>query len=800
VTTVSVTTTGWFYVGLLSLSAVVTAVLAVFAYRRRQEPGALGFAGMMGAETVWSGFLALALLVHDPLAHEILRNLSWLGTSVYLWLLLFALEYTGQDRFATKGVLGVLSIPWLLSVPLHATASWHDVWWSKTMTEVHGLAILEFSYGPAFLAHTIYSYVIIVLAAALIFRLIFVSDYLYADQSVLLVFGVLAPVVFNVLDVAVLEPGAVVDLTPVFFTISGLAFGYALFRRRLFDLVPATRKLGRNAAISQLETGVVIVDVRNRVVYCNEAAEDVLGCSAEEALDRELDSLEVTGIDFDAPDALAEIDRGGTVYEIRTSPIADRNDRLIGHTLVAHDVTARKRRERRLATQRDQLQTVSELNGLIRGIVQAIVSETDRAGIERSVCDRIVDGDLYHTACIGDVATWNGEADRWTVAGVASGEDAPEVERDTLDASEGGSVGPTPAASGAPVEGNPVDGAAGDGSMEAAAVTDGADDATIDPADPATNAPDASAPVDDDSRESVGDGAGSVGANLPVIPEDDHTWVVVPVVYGRTVYGAIGLATRRETVSSRERAVLGELGEAVGHAINAVSNRQLLSSDAVVRVDLESTAPADPLVAATEASGATIELAGIVASEEHSSLAYVRVAGDLDAVESTLVDVADGAVRRVREGDDGGLLEWRITGEDLLGTVVDHGAQIRAFDAADGRVDYEVEVASEDAARTLLDALEHSYDGVRLVAKRERGCPIDETASVSADAIENLTARQQEAIEAAFRAGYFDWPRESTAEEVASAMDIAPSTLHSHLRKAEGTLLGELLDRQAEDR
>jgi hypothetical protein len=41
-----------------------------------------------------------------------------------------------------------------------------------------------------------------------------------------------------------------------------------------------------------------------------------------------------------------------------------------------------------------------------------------------------------------------------------------------------------------------------------------------------------------------------------------------------------------------------------------------------------------------------------------------------------------------------------------------------------------------------------------------------------------------------YLAGYFDWPRRSTAEEVADTMDISSATLHGHVRKS----LRELLD------
>ena len=751
----AVTPTGWLYVGLIVLSALTTTILGAYAYRHRREPGATGFALTMAVLTVWTGCYVVGLLTHDPALRTLLRNVQWIGTSVYVWLLLFALEYTGHDELATPTVIGGVGLPWLVSFALVWTAPMHDLWWSFEVTEAQGLAVLSYSYGPAFWLHTAWSYVVILFASALLLRLVFVSDYLYTDQSVLVLAGIFVPLVGNVVHVVFLEPGTVIDLTPIAFALTGVAFGYALYRHRLFDLVPATRRLGRNAAIGQLETGVVIVDTRHRVVYCNEAAAPVLGCSPAAALDRQLRSLvDVSEVDFDAPDGLAEIERDGTVYEVRTSPITDRHDRTIGNTLVAHDVTARIRRERALAAQRDELETLSALNALIRGVVQALVSETDRDGIERAVCDRIVEGNLYHTACLADVPTWNGETDRWTVSGTASGADVPTVDEAVLDVREA----------------TAEDGRTGDPQHDT-----------------------------DATASSVGDGDGSLGAHLPAMADDDHTWVVVPVVYGRTVYGAIGLATGRDAVSSRERSVLGELGEAVGHAINAVSTRQLLSAEAVVEFEFESTADADALVAATTDAEYALELAGVVPAGERATLAYVRVRGDVDGAEAALAGASEGSVRQVRGDDSGGLLEWRVSGADLLGTVVDHGAQVQSFEATDGRVDYQVEVANDEAVRSLLDALETRFDGVRLLAKRERASPLEAATALPADTVEGLTDRQQEAIEAAYRAGYFDWPRESTAEEVATAMDIAPSTLHSHLRKAESSLLAALFEPPADD-
>lgn len=52
-----------------------------------------------------------------------------------------------------------------------------------------------------------------------------------------------------------------------------------------------------------------------------------------------------------------------------------------------------------------------------------------------------------------------------------------------------------------------------------------------------------------------------------------------------------------------------------------------------------------------------------------------------------------------------------------------------------------------------------------------------------------LSARQRAALDAALDLGYYDIPRKASHEDVAEAIDCAPSTAAEHLRKAESTLL-----------
>jgi len=48
-----------------------------------------------------------------------------------------------------------------------------------------------------------------------------------------------------------------------------------------------------------------------------------------------------------------------------------------------------------------------------------------------------------------------------------------------------------------------------------------------------------------------------------------------------------------------------------------------------------------------------------------------------------------------------------------------------------------------------------------------------------------LTERQREVLDAAVETGYYRDPRGATHEEVAAALDIAPTTVGEHLRKIE---------------
>ncbi|MFC6757544.1 helix-turn-helix domain-containing protein [Halomicroarcula sp. GCM10025894] len=57
-----------------------------------------------------------------------------------------------------------------------------------------------------------------------------------------------------------------------------------------------------------------------------------------------------------------------------------------------------------------------------------------------------------------------------------------------------------------------------------------------------------------------------------------------------------------------------------------------------------------------------------------------------------------------------------------------------------------------------------------------------------------LTERQLTALKKAYVGGFFEWPRAVEGQQLASSMDVVPSTFHQHLQAAERKVFAALFE------
>ena len=271
----------------------------------------------------------------------------------------------------------------------------------------------------------------------------------------------------------------------------------------------------------------------------------------------------------------------------------------------------------------------------------------------------------------------------------------------------------------------------------------------------------------------------------------------VPLLHGETTYGALVVrADSRGAFDDPERTALADLGRRIGLTITATERRQLLLGDTVVRLTLQYTNRSAVLVDLSRTLSCDIELTGVVAADAHSLLCFVTVDGTAPETVLNWVSETDsvGDARLIRSFEDGALLEMVIESDSPELALTERGGTVTELTVEGGTATVVAEFAPNVGVRPLVDELNRQFPSVELRSKQEV-TPTDQTPAGFRESIdEKLTEKQQSVLRAAYHAGYFEWPRGSTAEELAESMDISSPTLHNHLRRAQQKLLGVAFD------
>ncbi|TKX75170.1 bacterio-opsin activator [Halorubrum sp. GN11_10-6_MGM] len=279
--------------------------------------------------------------------------------------------------------------------------------------------------------------------------------------------------------------------------------------------------------------------------------------------------------------------------------------------------------------------------------------------------------------------------------------------------------------------------------------------------------------------------------------------VAVPAAYEGVAHGALCVvaADGDDSIDESERRALAALGGCLGRAITADRWRELLHSDAVTEVEFHTTDDAAFLARASDRLDCRIELTSTVDVDEEVSRAYLSVDGarpqDVAAIVETATGVSDFRVIETRE--EGCSASLRLADGSLVRALVDHGATVRDASAADGRVRVVADFPEGTNVRPVADGLRDRFADVRLASKESVARSPRAESSLRDGIADRFTDRQWAALSAAYHGGYFDWPRGSTAEEVADAMDVSSPTFHNHLRKAQRALLDGVFE-NASDR
>ena len=184
-----------------TVSTVIALLLAVMTWNRRPAPGATPFTMVFLSVAAWSFAYTMELASSDAASTLFWGKVSYLGIVILpvVWVL-FALEYTGHERWSRPLTLGALSIAPIVVTVLVWTYSAHDLLWTATTpVPFKGLVVIEYEYGIVFFLAMAYSYLLFVASIGLFVRHFIHVTALHRKRVGAIVVGALLPLVGNAL-------------------------------------------------------------------------------------------------------------------------------------------------------------------------------------------------------------------------------------------------------------------------------------------------------------------------------------------------------------------------------------------------------------------------------------------------------------------------------------------------------------------------------------------------------------------------------------------------------------------------
>lgn len=375
------------YTALLILSALLSAVLAVLAWRRRPTPGAVTLTVLMATVAYWAIFYAAEIASVDLETMLFLARMQYLAILAIpvLWLI-FVLQFSGNKRWVTpRFVVGLAALPVLTFVLIWTPAGQTWLYREATVSTSESGAWLIITYGPLFWLQAIYSYVLIVFAVLLVLMALLRGGALQRTQNGALLAGALTPLIGNAIYVFGLSPLVHVDLTPFLFMATGVISLWALFRYHLLDLTPVVR----DALVERMTDGVAVVDAQGRVVDLNKAAQQMIGQRASAILGAPAVTVlpewpHLIEQSRREQTARIQVMTGGedarAYYDVRVSPLRSDGETVQGWLAVFRDDTTRVRAE----------QIEHQQRALIEGLRDALGALTSTLSIDE-VLDRILE-------------------------------------------------------------------------------------------------------------------------------------------------------------------------------------------------------------------------------------------------------------------------------------------------------------------------------------------------------------------------------------------------------------------------
>ncbi len=257
----------------LLIASSITGLLAFFAYHRRRRPGAKEFMALMISITFYSFGYAFEIASDTLPQVEFWLRVEYLGIPfIPFFLIIMVIGYAGLEIRHKPFVFAILLSFSLANLAMHYTNNFHHLFYKTISLNKSGIfPTLMFTKGPWYWVHVLYANLSLLITNIVFFRMKRRAVALFRKQINIITWSTLVPWLGYLIYLFGLSPFGL-DLSPFTFTLTGLIASWGLFQHKLFDLSP----IARDKIFETMNDGVLVLDLQDRIVDYNPAAQSML--------------------------------------------------------------------------------------------------------------------------------------------------------------------------------------------------------------------------------------------------------------------------------------------------------------------------------------------------------------------------------------------------------------------------------------------------------------------------------------------------------------------------------------------
>lgn len=359
------------YVSLVYLIAAIPyAWLGLYAWRKRPAVAVTPFAWAMLAMSIWAFMYSLEVFLPTLPAKIFIVKLEYIGIiSVPVYLLFFALEFTGKDRLITlRTKLLIWAIPLLTLLLVWTNDSHHLMWDLETISNLSGVKLLNVHFGPFFWLQILYSYTLVAFMSILLVVELLQHPGAYRMQISFVILGILTPLIGNLIFIIGSGPTRNLDGTPLFFLPTALGFSWAIVKYRLLEVFPPEYR----TVLETMKDGVIVLNPQQRILYINQIAKKMFNDTERNFIGQQLSKVSRQYAEKLAPyltnnEHTAEImvkeDEQTKFFELTVAPLFtwsnSKNQTAPDTMIILHDITERKEIEMALSRRESIMSAIS---------------------------------------------------------------------------------------------------------------------------------------------------------------------------------------------------------------------------------------------------------------------------------------------------------------------------------------------------------------------------------------------------------------------------------------------------------